>query len=113
MLRTLIYFHVYIISGFPITYRQASVICQSECACLIKTVNMVVFLETSNENTYQKGGALVQMYIVVSITKRVNTATKTTYCLFVTFSESYGLLVNCFISQTADNGLSYVCGGHL
>jgi len=113
MLRTLIYIHNYITSDFPITYRNASVLCQSECACLHKTVNMVVFLVTSNENTYQKGGAIVQMYRVVSITKRGNTATKTTYCLFVTFIESYGLSVNCYIRQTADNGLSYVCGGHL
>ena len=29
-------------SDFPITYRNASVIFQSECACLHKTVNMVV-----------------------------------------------------------------------
>jgi len=43
MLRTIIYFHVYIIFGFPITYRNAAVLCQSECACLHKTVNMVVF----------------------------------------------------------------------
>ena len=36
-------FHVYIILYFPITHRRnASVICQSECVCLHKTVNMVV-----------------------------------------------------------------------
>ena len=44
MSRTIIYFHVYIILDFPITYRNASMLCQSECACLHKTVNMVVFL---------------------------------------------------------------------
>jgi len=72
MLRTIIYFHVYIIYDFPITYRNASVLCQSECACLHKTVNMAVFFVESNENTYQKGRALMQIYRVVPITKRVN-----------------------------------------
>jgi len=42
LLRTIIYFHVYIILDFPITYRNASVFFQSECACLLKTVNMIV-----------------------------------------------------------------------
>ena len=69
MLRTIIYFHVYIILGFTITYRNASVLCQSECACLHKTVNMVVTFVKSNENTYPKGRALMQMYRVVPITK--------------------------------------------
>ena len=50
---------------FPITYRNASVFCQSECACLHKTANMVVFFVKSNENTYPKGRALMQMYSVV------------------------------------------------
>ena len=39
----MIYVHVNIILDFPITYRNASVLCQSECAWLHKTVNMVVF----------------------------------------------------------------------
>jgi len=43
MLRIIIYFYVYIILDFSITYRNASLLCQSECACLHKTVNMVVF----------------------------------------------------------------------
>ena len=73
MLRTLIYFHVYIILDFSITYRNASVLCQSECACRHYTVNMVVFLVKNNENTYPKGRALVQMYRVVPITKRGKT----------------------------------------
>jgi len=34
---------------------------------------MVVFFVKSNENTYTKGRALIQMYRVVSITKRGNT----------------------------------------
>jgi len=72
MSRTIIYFHVYIILDIillSITYKNASVLCQSECACLHKTVNMVVFLVKSNENTYPKVRALMQMYIVVPITK--------------------------------------------
>ena len=58
MLRTMIYFRVYIISHFPITYRNASVRCQSKCACLHDTVNMVVIFVKSNEDIYQKGRAL-------------------------------------------------------
>ena len=54
MSRTIIYFHVHIILDFPITYRNTSVLCQSKCACLHKTVNMVVFVVKSNENTYPK-----------------------------------------------------------
>ena len=57
MLRTKIYFHY---------SRYASVLCQSECACLHKTVNMVVFFVKSKEN----GRALMPMYRVVPITKR-------------------------------------------
>jgi len=33
---TIIYFHVYITLDFPITYRNASVICQSECQVYMK-----------------------------------------------------------------------------
>jgi len=54
------------------TLRNASVLCQSECACLHKPVNMVVFFVKGNENTYPKGRALMQMYGVVSITNRGN-----------------------------------------
>jgi len=43
MLRTPIYVHVNIILDLSITYRNASVLCQPECACLHKTVKMVVF----------------------------------------------------------------------
>ena len=64
------YFHVFILLDVPISYKNASVLCQSECACLHKTVNMVVFFVKSNENTYPKGRALMQMYRVVPITKR-------------------------------------------
>jgi len=65
MLRTIMYFHVYIILDFPITYRNVSELCQSECACLHKSVIMVVFCVKINENTYPKGRALMQMYRVV------------------------------------------------
>ena len=54
---------------FPMTYRNASVLCQSECACLHKTVIMVVFFTKNNENTNPKGRALMQMYRVVPIRK--------------------------------------------
>jgi len=70
--RKIIHFHFYIILDFPITYRNAPVICQSECACLHQTVNIEVFFVNSNENTYPKGRALMQMYRVVPITKRWN-----------------------------------------
>jgi len=72
MLRTPIYFHVNITLYFPITCRDASVLCQSECACLHETVNMVVFFVKSNQNTYTKGRALMTMYTVVPIMKRGN-----------------------------------------
>jgi len=55
MSKTITYFHVYIILDFPIIYRNVSVLCQSECVCLHKTVNMVVFFVKSNVNTYPKG----------------------------------------------------------
>ena len=38
----------------------------------ITQLNMVVFLVKSNENTYPKGRALMQMYRVVPITNRGN-----------------------------------------
>ena len=44
-------FHNIRLSYNIITYRNASVLCQSECACLHKTVNTVVFFVKSNENT--------------------------------------------------------------
>jgi len=72
MSRTIIYILVYIILDFSITYRIDSVLCQSECVCLHKTVNMVVFFVKSNENTYPKGRLIMQMYRVVPITKRGN-----------------------------------------
>jgi len=68
MLRTIINFLVYIILDVPITYRNASMLFQSECACLHETVNMEVFFVKINQNTYPKGRALIQMYRVVIIT---------------------------------------------
>ena len=50
MSKTVIYFHVYILLDFSIIYRNASVLCQSECSCLHKTVNMVIFFDKSNGN---------------------------------------------------------------
>ena len=48
--RTKIYVHVSIILiTFPITYINASELCQSECTCLHKTVNIVVFFVKSNQ----------------------------------------------------------------
>ena len=113
MSRTLIYFHVYIILDFPITYRNASVLCQSECACLHKTVIMVVFFVKSNENTFPKGRALMQMYRVVPQTKRGNymymTITKknkkrkqseTRLSFFITFKATGSILqINYIITQ--------------
>ena len=49
-----------------LTYRNASVLCQSESTCLHITQNMVVFF------VYPKGRALMQLYRVVPIPKRVN-----------------------------------------
>ena len=65
MLRTMICVHVYMILDFLIT----------ECACLHKTVHMVVFVVKSDENTYSKGRAFMQTYRVVPITKRGNLST--------------------------------------
>ena len=58
---SIIYVLVNIILGFHITYRNASVLCQSECACLHQTVIMVVFFVKSNENNHRKGRVLMQM----------------------------------------------------
>jgi len=46
------------------------VLCQSECACPHKTVNVAVFFDKSNKNNYPKGRALKQMHRVVPQTKR-------------------------------------------
>jgi len=43
MSRTIIYAHVNLILDVPITYKNVSVLCQSECACLHQTVYIVVF----------------------------------------------------------------------
>ena len=51
---TIIYLRVYIILDFPITYRNISVLCQSECACLHKTVNMAVSFVIGNKKYQPK-----------------------------------------------------------
>ena len=51
----MIYVHVYIILDFPITYTNASVLCHSECTCLHRTVNMVVFFSKMMKIPTQKG----------------------------------------------------------
>ena len=53
-----------------LSYNNAAVLCQSECACLHKTVNMVVFFVKSNENNHRKGKALMQMLICPSNEKK-------------------------------------------
>ena len=68
MSKTITNFHVYIILDFPITCRYASVICQSECACLNQTVNIVVFFLYLPKS----GSACMQMNRVVPHTKRGN-----------------------------------------
>ena len=54
---------------FPITRRNVSVLCQSDCTCLHKTVNMLVFFVKYDENTYPKGRAILQINRVVPLTK--------------------------------------------
>ena len=57
-------------------------LCQLECACLHKTINVVVFFVKRNENdTYPKGRPLIQMYRVVPITERAH------HTLFVTYKN--------------------------
>jgi len=55
MSRTIKYVHVNIILDFPITYKNASVLHHSECACLHQTVNMVVFFLKIMKIPTQKG----------------------------------------------------------
>ena len=45
---------------------------QAECACLYKTVKLVVFYVKNNVNTYPKGRALMGMYRIVRQTKSGN-----------------------------------------
>ena len=77
MSRTIIYNYVNILLEFPITYNTPSELCQSDCACLHKTVNIVVFCLKYDDNTYPKGRAILQMYRVVPQTKRGNCQEKT------------------------------------
>ena len=72
MSMTILYFHVYILLDFLITYRNASVLCQSEYACLLITVNMVVFFVKVMKIPNYKRRALMQLYRGVPTTKRQN-----------------------------------------
>ena len=70
---TIIHVHGNIILDFPITYKNASVLCQSECAsCLHQTVNIVVFFLKNNENN-PKGRALISTNMLLA---RTNLGTK-------------------------------------
>jgi len=53
--RTPIYAHVNIILDFPITYSNALALCQSNCACLHKTVNIAVVLLKVMKIPIQRG----------------------------------------------------------
>ena len=55
MSRTIIYVHINILLDFPITYKNASVLCQYECACLHQTINMIVFFLKIMKIPTQKG----------------------------------------------------------
>jgi len=70
------YVHVYILLDFP-----ASLLCQSESACLHKTVNMIVFFVKGNENTYPKGRALMQIYRVVPKTNKKHPMVESAVCM--------------------------------
>ena len=64
---------VYLLTYYPITYKNVSVLCQSERACLHQTENIVNY--KNNENTYPKGRAPMQMYRDFPQTLRGNCAT--------------------------------------
>jgi len=109
MSRTIIYFHVYIIFlDIIITYKNASVLCQSECACLHKTFNMVVFFVKGNENTYLKGRALMQMHRVVPM-KRGNYGI-TCVCISCQTRSSLSPDPVTSLLSSLNNIMSYTCG---
>ena len=102
------YFHVNIILDFPVTYKNASVLCQSECACLHKTFNMVVFFVKGNENTYLKGRALMQMHRVVPM-KRGNYGI-TCVCISCQTRSSLSPDPVTSLLSSLNNIMSYTCG---
>jgi len=59
---------------------------------------MVVFFVKSNENTYPKGRALMQMYRVVPITKRWNWARQ----------ENWKTLYLFTVYRSCNNGQNYL-----
>ena len=52
-----------------LTYKNAPVLCQSICACLHQTINMVGFISLDNKNHTKKGEHLCK-YTVVPQTKK-------------------------------------------
>jgi len=79
---TIVYFHVNIILNFPITYRNAAVLWQSDCACLHQTLNLAVFFVKVMKIPTQKGTTLLQMYRVVPQTKIGNSKLITAHTNF-------------------------------
>ena len=65
MSSTIVCVNVNIMSDFSITYTNKSMLCQSECACLHKTVNMVVL-----KKSYTIVRKPMKMYRVLYETKR-------------------------------------------
>ena len=59
--------HVNIILDLLITYKNASAL---QIRTRMSTSDIVFFVTNNNENTYPKGGALMQMYRVVPQTKK-------------------------------------------
>ena len=75
-------------------------VCQSECACLHETVNMVVFFVKSNENTCPKGRALKKMYKwVVPQKERGNILRKLNY-LFSVYMDAVHRSIEITVTST-------------
>ena len=105
MSKIIIYFHVYIILNFPIIYRNASVLCQSDCTCLHKTVNMAVWFVKSNENTYPKRESVCANVQSCPINEKRELVTIIVFISFlilfyVTFQDSYCAISVSFIYVT-------------
>ena len=64
-------------------------------------VNMVDFVVKHNENTYPKGRALMQMYIVVPITKRGNYVGPVVNTCFIPFSYLFCECTTSFTNERA------------
>ena len=103
---TIIYFHCYIILDFPITYTLLHCFINQECPCIHETVNIVFFFVKSNENTYPKGRALMQMYRVVPVTKRGN------YTLSISSLVEYPVIQNSLYNVGNFSLQFNVCTSH-